>query len=294
MASDNSDNDIVHLLDLEQIEETIFRGVGLRTSWRRTFGGLVIAQAATAAARTVDPDKPMHSLHGYFILPGDSVKPIVYQVERVRDGRSFSTRRCVAIQNGQVIFFLSASFHLEEDGFSHQTPMPMNVPDPDSLPSLADIMKNYGEIIPPVIKQYFTGERPIELRPIDLGRYLPLKDGEIRPAEQRAWVRASRKLPDDPSLHRAVLAYLSDMTLLDTSLVTHGTTVFSQEMQAASLDHALWFHRPFRADEWLLYVQDSPNANGALGLTRGSIYARNGDLVASVAQEGLIRPKAAK
>lgn len=291
MANDNSDNDILHLLDVERIEDTIFRGVGLRTSWRRTFGGLVIAQAAVAASRTVEPHKSLHSLHGYFILGGDSSKPIVYQVERVRDGRSFSTRRCVAIQNGEVIFFLSASFHIEEEGFSHQAPMPQNVPHPDTLPSLSEVVKDYGDLIPPVIKQYFTRERPIELRPVDLGRYLPLKNGETRAAQQRAWLRATRPLPDDPGIHRAVLAYLSDMTLLDTSLVAHGTSVFSGSVQAASLDHALWFHRPFRADDWLLYVQDSPTANGALGLTRGSIYAPNGDLVASVAQEGLIRPK---
>jgi acyl-CoA thioesterase-2 len=285
MTADNES--ILHLLDLEPIEKDIFRGAGLATSWRRTFGGLVIAQAAVAAARTVE-DRPIHSLHGYFILPGESTKPIVYQVERIRDGGSFSTRRCVAIQNGQTIFFLSASFHVPEESFSHQTVMP-EAPDPDTLPSLQEIVQQYGQIIPKPVREYFDRGRPVELRPVDLGRYLPMKDGETRPAQQKAWLRASQKLPDDPAIHRAVLAYMSDMTLLDTSLVTHGTTVFDPAVQAASLDHALWFHRPFRADEWLLYVQDSPNANGALGLTRGGIFARNGDLVASVAQEGLIR-----
>jgi len=280
---------ILHLLDLEQIEKDIFRGPGLATSWRRTFGGLVIAQAAMAAARTVE-NRPIHSLHGYFILPGDSHKPIVYQVERIRDGGSFSTRRCVAIQDGQTIFFLSASFHVAEEGFSHQTPMP-DVPDPDQLPSLQDIVQQYGETLPPWVRLYLDRDRPVELRPVDLGRYLPMKKGETRPAQQKAWLRAPQKLPDDPAIHRAVLAYMSDMTLLDTSLVSHGTTVFNPGIQAASLDHALWFHRPFRADDWLLYVQDSPNANGALGLTRGGIYARNGDVVASVAQEGLIRKR---
>lgn len=274
-------------LDLETLEVDLYRGRSPQVGWQRVFGGLVVAQALVAVQRTVEA-RPPHSLHGYFILPGDPSAPILYRVERLRDGRSFATRRCVAIQHGKAIFTLSASFHTAEEGLDHQFPMP-EVAAPEELPSFSTLLDTLGSSLPKSVRRYFEKERPIELRPVDLGRYLGSgAHGGQRP-QQRVWVRAVAPLPDDPDLHRAVLAYLSDMTLLDTALAAHGRTVFDPAIQGASLDHALWFHRPFRADEWMLYVQDSPSASGALGLTRGQIYARDGKLVASVAQEGLIR-----
>ncbi|RFB79519.1 acyl-CoA thioesterase II [Methylovirgula sp. 4M-Z18] len=281
--------DLLAILDLERIEQNIFRGSSPQVGWQRVFGGLVISQALVAAARTVEGRAP-HSLHGYFILPGDPSIPIVYEVDRIRDGTSFATRRCVAIQRGRAIFSLSASFQIEEEGLSHQFAMP-DVPDPETLLSDRDVFEKFGAQMPPAVRSYFKRERPIELRPVDWMRYLNRKPTE--PA-QNIWMKASGPLPDDPAVHRAVLAYLSDMTLLDAAMVTHGRTVFDPTLQVASLDHALWFHRPFRADEWLLYSQDSPWTGGARGLTRGLIYARDGALVASVAQEGLIRPRDAK
>ena len=279
--------ELLAFLDIEKIEHNIFRGDSPKVGWQRVFGGLVIAQALVAAARTVD-NRPPHSLHAYFILAGDPSVPIVYEVDRIRDGKSFATRRCVAIQRGRAIFALSASFQVEEAGLEHQTEMP-NVPDPDSLPSEDDIKRRFGHLMPEAVRGYFERPRPIELRPVDLSRYLA-RGGTLAPT-QSIWVRAVAPLPDDPAIHRAVLAYLSDMTLLDTAMIVHGKSVFSKELQVASLDHSMWFHRPFRADEWLLYVQDSPSSSGARGLTRGSVFSRNGALVATVAQEGLMRER---
>ena len=279
--------DLVSILDLERIEDNIFRGSSPQVGWQRVFGGLVIAQALVAAARTVD-GRPPHSLHAYFILPGDPSVPIVYDVDRIRDGRSFATRRCVAIQHGRAIFSLSASFQVAETGLEHSFDMP-DVPDPETLPSEAEVIERFGPMMSEAVRRYFERERPIELRPVDLARYVAR--GKKLPAVQQVWVRAVAPLPDDPAIHRAVLAYLSDMTLLDTALIAHGKSVFDKTMQVASLDHALWFHRPFRADQWMLYAQDSPNANGARGLTRGSIYAQSGELIASVVQEGLMRDR---
>jgi acyl-CoA thioesterase-2 len=272
------------ILDLERIEHNIFRGYGPQTGWIRVFGGLVIAQALVACSRTVEGRLP-HSLHGYFILPGDPSTPIVYEVDRIRDGKSFTTRRCNAIQHGQAIFSLSASFQVEEDGLEHALPMP-DVPDPESLPADLDAYTKLGMQIPAAVRRLFERERPLEMRPVDISRYVR---HEPMAPQQYIWFRAASPLPDDPAVHRAALAYLSDMTLLDTALVAHGRSVFESDIQVASLDHALWFHRPFRADEWLLYAQDSPNTGGARGLTRGLLYARDKRLVASVAQEGLIR-----
>lgn len=277
---------LLSILDLEQIEKNIFRGTSPDTGWQRVFGGLVISQALVAASRTVEGRAP-HSLHGYFLLPGDPSTPIVYQVERVRDGSSFSTRRCVAVQHGRTIFVLSASFQIEESGPEHSDAMP-DAPMPEDLASAKDLARQFGDKAPEAVRRYFERERPIDLRPVDASRYL----GGPAPREsrQRIWMRACGELPDDPAIHRAVLAYLSDMTLLDTALVVHGRSVFDGSMQVASLDHALWFHRPFRADDWLLYDQDSPNANGARGLCHGRLFTRDGALVATVMQEGLIRP----
>jgi len=277
--------DLLEILDLEKIEENLFRGRSPQVGWQRVFGGLVIAQALVAAQRTV-PQAPAHSLHAYFLLGGDPATPIVYQVERLRDGRSFSTRRCHAIQHGRVIFTLAASFFNSEEGLEHAF-SPPDVPQPESLPDENAFIEAYGAKMPEPVRRYFQRERPIEMRPVDPGRFIAR--GEQDDPVQKVWVRATGKLPDDPALHRATLAYFSDMTLLDTALIAHARSVFHPDIQAASLDHALWLHRPFRADEWMLYVQDSPNARGGLGFSRGALYSRDGALIASVAQEGLIR-----
>ena len=276
--------DLLAILDLEVLEQNLFRGRSPQVGWQRVFGGQVIGQALVAASRTVEGRSP-HSLHGYFLLPGDPKVPIIYDVERIRDGRSFTTRRVKAIQHGQPIFTLSASFHIDEPGLSHQMAMP-DVPKPDQLPSESDIRERVMPLMPDLVRAYFERERPIELRPVEFKRYMT-RDG-LDPYFN-VWIRATGTLPEDPAIHQAVLAYASDMTLLDSTLVAHGRTVFEREIQAASLDHALWFHRPFRADEWLLYAQDSPFAGGARGFARGSIFTSDGVLVASVAQEGLIR-----
>lgn len=280
-------DELLAVLDLERIESNIFRGLVPQVGRRRVFGGLVVAQALVAAARTVEGRAP-HSLHAYFVLPGEPTSPIVYEVERVRDGRSFSTRRCVAVQSGRPIFDLFASFQTEETGLDHQATMP-DVPDPESLPSQAQIEAKFGDHLPAGLKAWFKGERAIEVRPCDIRRYD--RAAPSRPI-QNVWVRAAGRLPDDPAIHRAVLAYLSDLTLIDVALAAHGRSLFEPEFAVASLDHALWFHRPFRADEWLLYAQDSPNTSGARGLGRGLLFDRAGMLVASVVQEGLIRTAA--
>lgn len=280
--------DLLNILDLEKIEEDLFRGISPQVGWQRVFGGLVIAQALTAAQRTVE-HAAAHSLHAYFLLGGDPAAPIIYQVERLRDGRSFSARRVKAIQHGRTIFTLAASFHeAEPQALEHAFPAP-DVPPPEALPDETQFLARFGAHMPEPVRRYFERERPIEMRPIDASRYLAR--GEMTDNQQKIWVRASAALPDDPSIHRAALAYLSDMTLLDTSLIAHGRSVFHPDIQAASLDHALWLHRPFRADDWMLYVQDSPNAAGGLGFSRGALYDRHGTLLASVAQEGLIRWK---
>lgn len=277
---------LMETLDLEPLEVNLFRGRSPQVGWQRVFGGQVIGQSLVAATRTVE-DRSVHSLHGYFIRPGDPDVPIIYEVDPYRDGRSFTTRRVVAIQHGKPIFSMAASFHVAEDGLDHQFDMP-DVPAPEDLPSEKELVARFSDAIPEMIRKYWERDRPIELRPVALRNYL-----EPVPAEpfQHVWIRASDTLPDDDALHQCVLAYASDMTLLDTALIAHGRTLFDRDLQLASLDHALWFHRTFRADEWLLYSQDSPSSSNALGLTRGSIFTRNGSLVASVAQEGLIRQR---
>jgi acyl-CoA thioesterase II len=292
-------NTMLAILDLERLESNRFQGRSPQVGWQRVFGGLVIGQALVAACRTVETSLP-HSLHAYFLLPGDPATPILYEVERIRDGRSFATRRVVAVQNGRAIFALSASFQAEEAGFDHQLAMP-DVPGPEMLPGDAEIKAHILPNMPPAVRAYYERERPIEIRPVEFGRYSmePVKAGTSQagtsvPARFHIWFRATHQLPDDPALHRCVLAYASDLTLLDASLIPHGTSVFDGGIQAASLDHALWFHRPFRADDWLLYAQDSPSASGARGFARGLIYDRAGNLVASVAQEGLIRKRQVK
>ena len=284
--------ELVQLLDLEALEVNLFRGQNPPESWpfrNRVFGGQVLAQALVAAQRTVEA-AAAHSLHAYFILAGDPRIPIVYQVERVRDGRSFATRRVVAVQHGRPIFIMSASFHVAEDGLDHQMALPEGVPPPDEVPAPHELPAELLEALAPAVRNYWTRPRPVELRPV--GLLQRLRAGGAAPAEPRqmVWFRARGTLPADPALHRAVLAYASDMTLLETTSVVHGVSVLGERIQAASLDHALWLHRPIKADDWLLYLQDSPSAQGARGLARGLIYDQGGRLVASVAQEGLIRP----
>jgi acyl-CoA thioesterase-2 len=280
--------ELLATLDLERLEVNLFRGRSPNVGWQRVFGGQVIGQALVAACRTVE-GRQAHSLHAYFLLPGDPKAPIVYEVDPIRDGRAFATRRVVAIQHGRAIFSMSASFQVREDGLDHEAAMP-DVPMPEDLPGEEEMRARITPMMEPAARAYFERERPIELRPVELERYLPREPGEgPLPARFHVWIRTTGRLPDEQAIHDCALAYASDMTLLDTSLIPHGRSVFRREIQAASLDHALWLHRPFRADEWLLYAQESPSASGARGFSRGSIFTRDGRLVASVAQEGLIR-----
>ncbi|MGV6872957.1 acyl-CoA thioesterase II [Pseudochelatococcus sp. B33] len=278
---------LLDILNLEQLEENLFRGIGPTEGWQRVFGGQVIGQALVAASRTVPADRPAHSMHCYFVRPGDPKVPIIYEVKRIRDGGSFTTRYVEAIQHGQTIFTFLASFHIEEPGLRHQTPMPA-APAPEDT-AQEELHAAFLQHMPEPIRTYFERERPIELRPVDYSRFLPGAQAARKPSFD-IWIRASAPLPDDPAIHRCVLGYASDMTLLDTSLAVHGRSVFEGGIQAASLDHAMWFHRPFRADEWLLYSQESPFSGGARGLSRGLIFSKDGQHVATVAQEGLIRP----
>ncbi len=278
---------LLDLLDIERIEHNLYRGVSPKDEWQRVFGGQVIAQALVAAQRTVQEDRFVHSLHSYFMRPGDPSVPIVYNVDRIRDGSSFTTRRVVAIQHGEAIFSLSASFQIDEPGYDHQIDMP-DVPKPEELVGLEQLKEKFLKAAPENVRRYWERERPIEMCPLSLTHYL--SDKKLDPL-QNIWVRTTGAVPDDRRMQAAVLAYLSDMTLLDTSLFAHGVSIFSDRIQAASLDHAMWFHRDCKLDDWLLYAQDSPNAIGARGLTRGGLYSRDGRLIASVAQEGLIRQR---
>ncbi len=279
--------DLVATLDLGADGPDRFTGHSPDMGWRRIFGGLVVAQGLVAMTRTA-AGRPVHSLHGYFMLPGDPDEPIGYAVERLRDGGSFTTRRCVASQHGRPIFTMSASFHAPEAGaLDHAAPMP-DAPAPETLPSPEEIRSGQIADLPPTVRAYFGRDGAIELRPADGERFARRPPGP-HPARQAVWMRATAPLPDDPGLHAAMLAYMSDMTLLDTALAAHGRSVFDPDIQGASLDHSIWFHRPIRADGWLLYAEDSPSASGALGFARGTVFDRSGALVASTAQEGLIR-----
>ena len=279
--------ELLDLLDLEPLEVNIYRGRNRDIGTGRVFGGQVLAQALVAARRTVDDPREAHSLHGYFILPGDLAAPIVYFVDRLRDGSSFSTRQVTAIQHGRAIFSLSASFQVAEQGFEHQTPVP-DVPPPESLVNELDLIRGMAARIPESLRTVITQDRPIDFRPVSpIDPFHPEKREPVR----HVWLRAIDRLPDDPLIHQAVLAYASDYGLLGTALLPHGVAPRSPVIQLATLDHAFWAHRPFRADEWLLYAMDSPAAAGARGFTRGSVYTRDGTLVASVAQEGLMRPR---
>ncbi|MDQ6434027.1 acyl-CoA thioesterase II [Mesorhizobium sp. LHD-90] len=277
--------ELLSILDLEKLEHNLYRGRSPKESWQRVFGGQTIAQALVAAQRTVEADRHVHSLHGYFIRPGDTAAPVIYEVERTRDGGSFTTRRVAAIQHGKTIFSLEASFQADEDGLDHQMPMP-DVPEPETLMAPADLLREYGDAVPEGVRRYWARERPLDIRPVILEHYT---SREKLPPAQHIWIRTTGPVPADRALRCAILAYLSDMTLLDTSTFAHGRAVFDRDLQAASLDHAMWFHRQDPLDGWLLYAQDSPSASGARGFTRGALYSRGGVLIASVAQEGLIR-----
>jgi acyl-CoA thioesterase II len=281
--------EIVDVLDLEPIEVDLFRGRQPKTSMQRVFGGQVAAQALRAAYRSAPEDRWVHSLHAYFLKGGDPSCPIIYDVERIRDGRSFSTRRAVARQHGQAIFYLTASFQVDEDGFEHQDRMP-DVPSAEDCPTMAELyQKVTGR--QSAAEGWQSEWAALDVRYAgDSGRSQVLSPDE-RPAQARMWFRAAGKLGDDRMLNDCVLAYASDLTLLGASLVPHHAMIGSPRVQAASLDHAMWFHRRFRADEWLLYDQVSPSATGARGFSLGRVFTEEGRLVASVAQEGLIRPR---
>jgi acyl-CoA thioesterase-2 len=285
-----SNEALLALLDLEPLEVNIYRGQNRDLGTGRVFGGQVFAQALVAARRTVDGDREAHSAHGYFILPGDLKAPIVYFVDRLRDGASFTTRRVTAIQHGQAIFNLSASFHIEEQGFSHQPKMP-EVPEPESLAPELSLIREMADQIPEPLRPVITQDRPIDFRPVS-----PLDPFNPEPREptRYVWFRVIGALPPEPWIHQAILAYASDYGLLTTALQPHGIGFRTKGLQLASLDHSLWLHRRFRADEWLLYAMDSPVMTGARGFVRGAISSRAGDLVASVAQEGLLRMRKPK
>lgn len=277
--------DLLQLLDLEDLDKNLYRGVSSPVGSQRVFGGQVLAQSLTAAMRTLPAERILHSIHSYFILPGKLEIPIIFQVEQVRDGGSFSSRRVRAIQNGQVIFFMAASFQLRQEGFDHQINMP-NVSMPDQLVSWEDLVTKYGDQLPENYKRFLNLDRPIEFRPVELIN--PALPGKSQPY-RHVWMKAKGLMPDDIQAHQSVLAYTSDYNLLTTALLPHGNAAALSKVQLASLDHAMWFHRDFRMDDWLLYAIDSPSASNARGFTRGNIFDQEGRLVASVVQEGMVR-----
>jgi acyl-CoA thioesterase-2 len=277
--------ELLSILDLERLEHNLFRGRSPQTAWQRVFGGQTIGQALVAAQRTVEADRRVHSLHGYFMRPGDTKVPIVYEVDRIRDGLSFTTRRVVAVQHGQAIFSLEASFQRVEGGLDHQVAAPLEVPPPEDLKTQRELLDTV-EGVPEVIRRFWARERPLEIKPVSVEHYV---SRDSLPPRQNVWIRTTGPVPAEWPIQSAILAYLSDMTLLDTATFPHGRAVFDPDLQVASLDHAMWFHRDDPLDDWLLYTQDSPSACGSRGLSRGAIYNRGGALIASVAQEGLIR-----
>lgn len=278
-------SELLKLLDLEPLEVNIYRGQNRDLGTGRVFGGQVFAQALVAARRTVDEPREAHSVHGYFLRPGDLKAPIVFFVDRPRDGGSFTSRRVTAIQHGEAIFHLSASFHVAEEGLSHQSVMP-SYPEPESLRPELDLLRERSEQLPDALRNVLTQDRPIDFRPVPLGL-----NGDTHSPKRAAWFRTVSPLPDDTIIHQAIAAYASDYGFLPTALLPHDIAIRDPRLQLASIDHTLWMHRAFRADEWLLYVMDSPSAAGARGFVRGELYTQQGVLVASVAQEGLIRLK---
>jgi len=276
--------DLIKLLELEQLEVNLFRGASRDIGSPQVFGGQVLGQALSAASQTVE-GRVAHSLHAYFLRRGDFNAPIVYNVDRSRDGHSFSSRRVTAIQHGEQIFNMAASFHGHEEGFDHQIEMP-DVPPPEDLPDSTQPLKEMLDRLPERVRHFAIQPRPFEFRMVQTENYFEPR--KAAPARQ-VWLRAVSRVPDDETLHRCLLAYVSDFYLLDTSTLPHGANLLSTDLVMASIDHAMWFHRPLRVDEWLLYALESPSASGARGFARASVFARDGTLVASTAQEGLIR-----
>lgn len=278
---------LVSLLGMETIEENLFRGASQDLGFRQLFGGQVLGQALSAASQTVDASRPANSLHGYFLRPGDATKPVIYHVERLRDGGTFSTRRVTAIQSGQPIFTCSASFHQHEEGFRHQSPMP-DVPPPEDLISEEVLSPRLAKFLSKENREKILRAKSIETRPV---RILDPLTPEISEPIKQIWFKPTGSLPQTPELHKFILTYASDFSILTTSLIPHGASIWQPHMQIASLDHAIWFHEEICLDDWLLYTTESPWADHARGFALGSIYTRDGRLVASVAQEGLIRQR---
>lgn len=282
--TDYTAQDLIQTLELEPLELNVYRGRNRDIGTRHIYGGQVLAQSVLAASRTVDDDRPIHSMHGYFILPGDLEAPVVYFVDRLRDGGSFTTRRVTAIQHGRAIFNMSASFHKVEPGPTHQSPMP-DVPGPDELPTELELIREMQDRIPEGARAILTQDRPLDIRPID-----PVDpfDPEPRDPIRHIWIRAHGSV-GTPLHHRAILAFASDYGLLAAALQPHGITWRRNNVMVASLDHSIWFHRPVDVTDWLLFTMESPTAGGARAFSRGTFYTRDGELVASVAQEGLVR-----
>jgi len=277
---------LVQLLALEPLEHNLFRGQSQDLGWGTVFGGQVLGQALSAATQTVPSERVVHSLHAYFLRPGDVNRPIIYDVDRIRDGSSFTTRRVVAIQNGEAIFNLAASFQKSEPGFEHQDPMP-EAPEPESLPTEEERNARIAHLVPAKLRERTPKERPFDVRRSDDSED-PMNPA-VSPPKRMVWFRSVAALPDDLSLHRCLLAYVSDFAFVTTALLPHGVSFLTPGMQVASLDHVMWFHQPFRVDDWLLHVIDSPAMHGARGLVRGRVFTRDGRLVASTSQEGLLR-----
>ncbi len=275
---------LIKLLAVKPLETNVFIGQSQDLGFRSVFGGQVLGQSLMAACKTVE-NRPIHSLHAYFLRPGLATEPIFYEVDQIRSGRSFSTRRVVAKQGGMAIFNMSASFQAVEEGFTHQGQVP-SIPGPDGLPSELELARKVKHKIPEHLREKFTCDRPIEIRNIDpINPFNPHK----RPAKKYSWLKAIHDVPDDPIINAALLSYASDFGLATTALLPHGESFFSPNLQVASLDHAMWFHRAAKVDQWLLYEKDAPSASGGRGFNRGQIFTADGILVASVAQEGLIR-----
>lgn len=279
--------DLLNLLDLETIEEGLYRGQSQDLGFAALFGGQVMGQALCAAKKTLAEDRQVHSLHSYFLRPGDAHKPIVYDVESIRDGKSFSTRRVQAIQYGKPIFYMTASFQVAEEGIEHQSVMP-DVPGPEGLISDLDVHRKHAELIPEALRSKFTSDKPILMRFVT--EYNPFNPQKTE-AKRYVWLKANGEMPDDLRIHKYLLAYASDFNFLPTALQPHGLSFASPKMQMATIDHAMWFHRDFRMDDWVLYAIDSPSASNARGLVRGQVFNRQGQLVASTIQEGLIRKR---
>ena len=280
-------DDLLSLLDLETIEEGLYRGDSQDLGFKAVFGGQVMGQALSAAKETIVEERLVHSLHSYFLRPGDAAKPIVYDVENIRDGKSFSTRKVKAIQNGKPIFYMTVSFHNEEPGVTHQASMP-NVPEPENLRSSLEFYRENANLIPEKIRDKVLCDKPIEMRPVNFQS--PFKP-EVTLANRYVWFKANGEMPNDPRIHKYLLAYASDFEFLPTALQPHGLSFMQPNMQVATIDHAMWFHREFRMDEWILYAIDSPSASGGRGLVRGQFFNQDGVLIASTMQEGLIRQR---